>query len=494
ACASPTAPTAATRRSRPTRTAAGRAPANRARMDRRRGTEQGARGTAPGDSSGRAGPGRGTGMGTIWLKALLLPALLALAPVPGHTSIREVRAGAAVEVAQGSGLLVLAVDSDEPLQSVGIRRGNSMFGAESLRSLDKGLTTRLYVLPAGQYRWSNVRAGGVRYELSSDDDEHAFTVDPGVVNYPGHLVYRTRGERRVMVHVANRGLLAMDWLRQSHPRLAQDFAFEYRGHYPDPFPAFHREYGASAAPAAAGTATPPLPGPLPLPVDLLWKPGTLELISLNPGGDLVVAVEREEGQDDDTRWLLRLTDLHREQSLPLLRLPVEVQRIDWSGDRTVLLSCRDGEGLDTLLALRLRDDGGQWAFERMNFPYRGRLVDVLPGDREHVLFASVYVGAAGPGVQVHRVPVSSQRALDRFGFGRRDALDRSVEEGREWFADGSGELRATIAYRDDHQVLLHGRAGEFREVMVLDDAAPFVPMALSADGSRIYGSSETDRE
>src|SRR5690606_1397177 len=76
----------------------------------------------------------------------------------------------------------------------------------------------------------------------------------------------------------------------------------------------------------------------------------------------------------------------------------------------------------------------------------------------------------------------------------KDALDGSVEEGREWFADGNGELRATIAYRDDRHVLLHGRSGQFKEVMVLDDAAPFVPMALSADGNLIYGSSEEGRE
>src|SRR5690606_16613237 len=84
--------------------------------------------------------------------------------------------------------------------------------------------------------------------------------------------------------------------------------------------------------------------------------------------------------------------------------------------------------------------------------------------------------------------------LDRFRFGRKEAMERSVDEAREWFADASGQLRATIAHRDDHHVLLHGRAGDFREVMVLDDAAPFVPMALSANGNLIYGSSEEGRD
>src|SRR5690606_6507161 len=142
----------------------------------------------------------------------------------------------------------------------------------------------------------------------------------------------------------------------------------------------------------------------------------------------------------------------------------------------------------------LREESGGWTFDRLNFPYRGRLIDALEDDPEHVLFASTYGGTSRVGMQVHRGPIWSQRGLNRFRFSRDAALDRSVAEGREWFADGAGELRAAIAHRDDHHVLLHGRAGQLNEGMVLDDAAPLVPKALSADGSLIYGSSEDDRE
>lgn len=424
--------------------------------------------------------------------ALLLAALAWLLPGAANASIREIRAGAAVEVPEGSGLLLLAVDSERPLQSVTIRRADARLSSESMRSLDEGLTTRLYLAPAGRYRWSNVRDGGLRFELSNDDDAYAFTVDPGVVNYPGHLVYRWLGDRRVLVHVANRALLAMDWLQRAHPAVARAHALEYRGHYPDPFPAFHREHGGPASVGEDGVAPPPLPGPLPLPVDVLWKPAALDLIRLSPGGGLVATVERE-GEGEATRWLLRLIDLRREEALPVFRLPVGVRSVEWAGDRTLLLSCHDASGLDALMVVHLRGEPGRWEFERLNFPYKGRLVDVLADDPDHVLFSSTYVGAR-VGMQVHRVPISSQRALDRFRFNRSSAIDRSIDEAREWFADGSGELRATISYRDDHYVLLHGRAGGFREVMVLDEAAPFVPMALSADGNLIYGSSEEGRE
>lgn len=423
---------------------------------------------------------------------VLLLLLAALTACPAAAAIREVRADERVVVPQGSGLLLVAVDSERALQSVSIRRSDALLGSETLRALPAGTTKRLYLVPAGSYRWTNVREGGTRYQMS-DDDEYSFTVSAGVVNYPGHLVYRSLDERRVLAHVANRGLLAMDWLRQTHAQLARDHAFEYRGHYPDPFPAFYREHGAPAAGPVTPPGPLPAPGPLPLPVDVLWKPIELELVGLNPGGDIVATVERSK-RDDETRWILRLIDLRGEESRLVLESPVEITRIHWSGDRTLVVSCRESGQLDTLFVLHIRGEVGQWAIERLRFPYKGRLVDPLEGDPGHVLFASVYLDNVAAGVQVHKVPISDQRSLDRFRFSRKTALGRSVREGREWFTDGSGELRAAIAYRDDHHVLLHGRDGEFREVMVLDEAGAFTPLGLSADGNLVYGASDKDRE
>jgi len=423
---------------------------------------------------------------------LVLLLLAALSACPAAAAIREVRADERVVVPPGSGLLLVAVDTEQALQSVSIRRNDALLGSETLRALPAGTTKRLYVLPAGSYRWSNLREAGVRYRLSDDDVEYSFTVSPGVVNYPGHLVVRS-DDRRVMVHVANRGLLAMDWLGQAHAQLAREHPFEYRGHYPDPFPVFYREQGAPAAASAAGPAPLPAAGPLPLPVELLWKPIELELVRLNPGGDIVATVERTK-RGDEARWVLRLIDLRGEESRPVLDFPVEITRIHWSGDRTLVVSCSEPGQLDMLFVLHIRGDVGQWSIERLRFPYKGRLVDPLVDDPGHVLFASVYIDNVAAGVQVHKVPVSDQRSLDRFRFTRKTALGRSVREGREWFTDGSGQLRAAIAHRDDHYVLLHGRDGDFREVMVLDEAGAFTPLGLSADGNLVYGATDKDRE
>lgn len=406
------------------------------------------------------------------------------------TSIREVRPGEMPQVPPGYGLLVLGFDTQRELHSVGIRRHDRMFGAEALRALPVGGTHRLMVLPEGEYRWDHIRDAGVRYSVS-DRDAFAFSVRAGVINYPGHLVYRHLPGARVLAHIANRSTLAMDWLQETHPALAGTRLLEYRGHYPDPWPEFYRDHGAAAA-AAAAPAVPSAKG-LPLPVQELWRPAELQMVDLNPAGDLVAVVARIK-VDGNLRWRLQMIDLVSEESTDVLHSPVEISRIDWSGDRALLVSCGAAHELDSVLVLNVRGDGATRRYERFWFPYKGLVVDPLPADPGHVLFASVYVGEAAAGLQVHRVPISDQRTLSRYRLGRATALDRSVRAGRQWLVDAGGAIRAAISSRDEHPVLLHGRVGKFDEVLSLEDTDAFQPLALSADGELIYGISEQGRE
>lgn len=427
-----------------------------------------------------------TAMGGLWL----LFALLVVAPA--GASIREVRAGEDVVVPAGSGLLLLAVDSDQPLPAVRIKRNESMFGVESLRSLPKGTTMRLYVLPAGSYRWDRMRDKETRYTFANDDGDYSFEVAAGIINYPGHLIARVIGESRVLAHVANRGLLAMDWLRQHHPAAAGQYAFTYQGYYPDPFPAFYREHGKPGTHADAKRPPLPVAGTLPLPVDLLWRPVELQSVGISPAGDFVATVERVK-KDGAWQWIILLTELATWESRVILNSNVEISRLDWTGNDTLVISCEEKGKMDGLFVLQLRGKGTERAHEMLTIPLRGRLVGLLPGDPQHILFASLYSDGVETGLQVHKIDISSQKAINRERFGRWSALDRTVEEGRTWYADASGTLRAAVAYREEGSVLMHGSPGAFRDVMVLEDDHFFSPMALSADGNLIYGSSDKDR-
>ncbi len=413
---------------------------------------------------------------------------------PLHAEVREVRPGEDLQLPAGSGLLLVAVDTDIPLQALRIKRNGTLFDAESIKDIGKGRTTRLYVVPAGRYRWDTVRKPLRSFELG-ENEEYSFEVKQGILNYPGDLIYRDIDEFNAMVHVANRGLLAMDWMDQTYPELSERHVLTYMGHYPDPFPAFYRQHGGgtdadgerAAAPAEATTT------PLPETVENLWKPTAVDLISINPGGDLVAVVDREK-RGTKWHWTIRMIDLRSETSVLALESPVEISRIDWSGNRALIVSCGEQHQIDAVFVLHVRGEAAQRTYERVKVPVKGLLVDPLPNDPDHILFASLYIGPLGADVQVHRLDVSTQYFLNRFEYGRTSALDRGLKDDRQWFTDAAGNLRAAIVVREESRVLVHGRDGQFRDVMTLDDGETFSPFGLSTDGNLIYGWSEKDRE
>jgi dipeptidyl aminopeptidase/acylaminoacyl peptidase len=407
---------------------------------------------------------------------------------PLHAEVREVRPGEDLQLPAGSGLLLVAVDTDIPLQALRIKRNGALFDAQSLKDIAKGRTTRLYVAPAGRYRWDAVRESGRRFELG-DDEEYSFEVRAGTLSYPGDLVFRDIDQFNAFVHVANRGLLAMDWMDRTYPELSRGHVLTYMGHYPDPFPTFYRDQGQP--PAVAPDAA-PAAGALPTEIADLWKPSTLDSISLNPGGDLVAVVEREK-RGTQWRWAIRMIDLRGETSTVALESQVKISRIDWSGDRALVVSCGEPDEFGVGFILHVRGDGPQRTYERFKVPFKGVLVDPLPNDPDHILFATGNIGLLGADILVHRLDISRQYYLDRYEYGRTSALDRGLKDDRAWFTDANGQLRAAIVVRDESRVLVHGRPGEFRDVMTLDDNETFSPFALSANGGLVYGWSEKDR-
>jgi dipeptidyl aminopeptidase/acylaminoacyl peptidase len=421
------------------------------------------------------------GLALLWLAASLA--------LPLHAEVREVRAGEDLHVPAGSGLLLVAVDTDIPLQALRIKRNGALFDAQSLKDIAKGRTTRLYVAPAGRYRWDAVRESGRRFELG-DDEEYSFEVRAGTLSYPGDLVFRDVDQFNAFVHVANRGLLAMDWMDHAHPELSRRHVLTYMGHYPDPFPMFYREQGGTAA---VGLDAVPAAGALPAAIADLWNPSTLDSISLNPGGDLVAVVESEK-RGAKWHWAIRMIDLRGETSTVALESQVKISRIDWSGDRALIISSGEPDEFGVGFILHVRGEDAQRTYERFKVPFKGVLVDPLPNDPDHILFATGNISMLGADILVHRLDISKQYYLDRYEYGRTGALDRGLKDDRAWFTDANGQLRAAIIVRDESRVLVHGRPGEFRDVMTLDDGETFSPFGLSADGNLIYGWSEKDRE
>jgi dipeptidyl aminopeptidase/acylaminoacyl peptidase len=419
----------------------------------------------------------------------VLAAALLLLSIEAGARVRVVDPGETPTLGAEEGLLLVAVDSNVDLNAVSVKKEGRLLSSGVLSNIKAGRSARLYVVPAGQYEWEQIRAfNSVRYVLK-DDPEYRFEVRPGVITYGGDLVFRPQGWFRASVHVANRGLRAMDWLEAQHPAVARQYAFTYSGHYPDPFPAFYRAARAAGAPgevAELGTVRkPPAPGTLPLAIRELWRDERIGDVSLNGAGDLLA--ERVRDKDE---WGIDLIDLKAGTSVRLAQTPFPYVSMTWSGDRTLLVGTGAGRDAQTITIIRIRDlAGGQHGFEILKLRHAGRVLDPLPHDPDHILFAS---HGHKDQLLVHEIDISSQRALDGFNTGRKP-LNKGVADDVAWFTDGAGRLRAALARRDDDYVLLHGTGTTFTEVLRLQAEDGFEPRALSWDGDLVYGLTDEGR-
>ena len=425
----------------------------------------------------------------MWRRgAAMLVFLLGLTAFAAQASMREVEPGSTPALKVGEGLLVMAVDTPVPVYSVRMNRDGKLFGSGGMRQLKAGRSFRLYAVAAGAYGWRELQMiYGYSYRLA-DDEDFRFKVEPGRITYPGDLLFRPTSVWRAEFAMANRALAAIDWLRKEHAAIYAAYPLEFTGRYPDPFPAFYRTVqGSASLDATADLAQPPAPSALPLPVATLFKRDRILEASINPAGTLL-ALHVHEGKDD---WGVDLVDLKAGNVLRLAKSALAFDRMEWASDDLLLLTIDKPRGLQMITVVRVdRDDAGNRRYTQIKLPRDGVIVDPLPADPAHILFAS-YSNQGEP--MVHRLPIGSQQSVDAFRFIYRDRVNQGLKDDVGWFTDGFGRLRLVMARKDDGYVLLRKEEGEYRQVLALTEDMDFDPVALSHDAAVVYGFTEKDR-
>jgi len=429
-------------------------------------------------------------MGMRWLQAISCLALFFLCAVTAGAAVRKVEPGKIPKLDQDEGLLALVVDSSTPLKNVIFKKDGSLFGGQFRNLGGGGATAQLYVVSAGTYQWNEIQAWfGVRYELE-DRPQYRFTVQPGVITYPGDLVVRASNLFSPEINVLNRSLQMMDWLEEMHPDLWRQYRVAYSGYYPDPFPEIYRAARATSTASLQDLQTvrrPPGAGSAPLSIVDLWRRGRVHDVSMNSAGDLLAKVVWDGGQ-----WAVELVDLTNNSTVRLTSGPAPVAALEWASDRVLVISSGPSARGQTVGILRIAKDAtGKITSEYLTAPHYASFFHVVPGDPDHVIIGSTH--GINNELWVHRVPTTSQKALDRTIPQRGSRLNVHVPNDLYWLTDGNGQLRLAMARRGDDLVLMHGQGKAFTEVMHFKADSNFEPMELSFDGNLIYGLSDENR-
>jgi dipeptidyl aminopeptidase/acylaminoacyl peptidase len=448
----------------------------------------------------------------VWRMRLAWIAILGLCALtvnsPARAGMYPVEPGEIPTLKADEGFLLIALDTEFPVETSFMHEKGALLTSRVLENAKAGHTLRLLRVPAGRYGWHSLRIGDWAHHDGwatfniSGNEELYFDVRPGVINYGGDLIVRSKDRSRALFHLANHGLPAIDWLDSTFPELAKRFAFVYSGHYADPFPEFYREARKQAGPRSepfSKLVPPPDAGSLSLSPRVLWQQNHVTSIVLNNAGDLLALQLKTEGKNS---WAIEIVDLKTSESQRVARTDIPFETLEWSGDHTLLLSIEADKLRQNVLNQKDADEfvsivhvdvtaSGKRRFEGWSIPRRGRVLDVLPEDPDHILFATL--GVTG-NLHVHKLDVSSKKALNAFRPETEEPLNREGKGEYWWLADGFGHLSVALSQQENERVLSRPEGKRLVEFLRLGSGSGFFPVSVSHDGTLLYAISDDDRD
>lgn len=222
-------------------------------------------------------------------------------------------------------------------------------------------------------------------------------------------------------------------------------------------------------------------------------------MTLNPAGDLVAVLEYPRGgADERASAYVSIISVRAQLQYRVGRIdrPEQLWHLDWSGDRTLMLTIHDGNSKTRVVVMRIRDSDG----EVVEAPWckidrAGYFVHSLPGDEDHVLFAF-----ANEREEWHyhlaRLDVSHCDGIAA-QLTPANRLNRRFSKGAlGWLADPQGRVRAAVTIEGDEVAMWRGQSadGEFERVATFVKGDSLSVEAFTGDGERLVALSNKGRD
>lgn len=201
----------------------------------------------PGEAIGSSLPTRGLRERNAWRPAIAALAAAVLLISCATAPPQAVPPGPFEPLAEGVGFLVIHVDTRFAVEKIDAGR------VPIARDLQPGDYLWLVRIQAGRYRWSTVRlaaqtvgSSSIRLEAVAEtkEKEFEFAVEPGRINYPGHLVIGSPDHSAgiaagVEIRNRNHSAMAVRKLLRSHAELMAAHPVHYAGTSDDEFLDFY---------------------------------------------------------------------------------------------------------------------------------------------------------------------------------------------------------------------------------------------------------------
>lgn len=417
----------------------------------------------------------------------LLILLLLIASGNANAGLREVKPGESVDLKPNEGLVMMVLDSNIPIQSASIMKHGSFGGHYVLTSPKAGLSRRLLVAEQGSYNWSEIDME-YRYFRLEKDKEYSFNVKPGIINYPGDLVFRTRDYESAQIHFINHGLGQMDWLAQNNPAIAEKYDFEYSGAYPDPFPAFYRQENKKYF-LPFDNKIKQLPKIPDVALgDGIWRERRIHDIQLSPDASFISEVINV----GDKKKQLDIIDFKAAKITKYADL-TELDDLTWVSKDAFVVSYSNEKGYVTEFVRITGSQNNTLIFDAVKIPRSGSVLDPLIDDPDYFLFAS-WAQRRYNTVYIYKVSKTEPASLRKSGsYSENNRINKELKNDIYWITNASGEIAAAIVRADTGNQLVVRKGDSFQIIRNLPEKSVFIPFSISLDGKELFVITDENR-
>jgi len=375
------------------------------------------------------------------------------------------------ELAADEGYLYLSLETTTNMSRItfdGIGFGNKF----RMNDIEEGQNYALLKVKAGDYYWEHlniyVGIGNVRRSFKPDD--YAFTVKPGVINYPGSWKFKTKWEKnqRVSYELDNFNHLSFEMMhfKKLFPKYSELVPFSYQGKVDDPY-ASHlsdviNESKQKPLPNLYYTAENIAQSPMQVysktsPTNLYekkypelksyFKLEEQNIRSFISGGDFLLfnAILN----DVVTVGLIDVTNYQTYVLYQQLLPPgTRVSSLDWIDKNSFFLTLTNqGNDISYVAHLDIQKQQNKVNAKFIKFREQGRLLSGLTAQEDKILFVKKHEPGSRTNNNLYLLDVTSEQSLDD-SFKKIHKPTRKLKNVVDWLVDSSGQVRAaiTVAY------------------------------------------------
>ena len=447
---------------------------------------------------------------------IIFSILLLLTLTSSHAEIFNTKelivlSGKNKNLSKDEGYLFLNLKTNNTLSSITIRpvkKGNKIY----FTSISKGDNIALIKLKSGEYYWNklNLNYKGVKFEKNFDKSKHVFSVEAGIINYPGSWKTDITLYQRKLASIGfmseNRFSTDLESLNQQFPQYIKDYQISYQGVYEDPFPEYFSEIKNNSK-----NLTSPLENQHLFDINdgVLAEVNTFKQIKhyleddnqsyarLNPNGKFVVFRSVVNGI---TKIEVINTSSFKSVTIFNEKLPKTsvIKRITWIDEDSIYFQAiNKTHPFNQIVHLTINKQIIT-AANHINIPLNGDLIDPLIQQGNKVLFSNPFnTQTAIKGL--FKVDTSNQKQLKK-SLKHTHTRKKMFNDADFWLTDSQGALRLILTseynntnddYNIDYWYLTKTGTKKWRKIKSyssFSDIEP--PVALSNDDNYIYVLSE----